>query len=224
MARAISVAIDGPTGAGKTTLARAVAARLGLTYADTGALYRAVGLYARRAGVNPRDAAAVAALLPQVQLSMAYADGVQRVFLNGADVSDTIRSEQASADASDVSALPQVRAFLLDFQRDLARNGVVMEGRDIGTVVLPGADVKIFLTATSGVRAERRWRELAHRRETASLQAIHTALLARDAQDSSRSDAPLRPAADAVFVDATQLTLAMTLDAILAIIKEKTGV
>lgn len=156
----ISVAIDGPAGAGKSTLARRLAAQLGYIYVDTGAMYRAVGLYALRAGLDPKDNAAVDRLLPQIALRLDCPDGEQHIYLNGEDVSTAIRTEQAGMAASAVGANPAVRAFLLETQRQMARiQNVLMDGRDIGTVVLPDASVKIFLTASPEARAERRWKE-----------------------------------------------------------------
>ena len=202
-----SIAIDGPSGAGKSTLARALAKGLGYLYVDTGAIYRTVGLQACRAGVDPENSEAVTALLPGLEIGMGYGeDGVQRMYLNGEDVSQAIRQHEISRYASCVSAIPEVRAFLLDRQRKLAQeHDVVMDGRDIGTVVLPQADVKIFLTATPEARARRRWLELKE----------------RDEKDSTRSAAPLRQAEDAVLADTTQLDLQQSLDLLIQIAKEQ---
>ena len=156
----ISVAIDGPSGAGKSSLAKRLAADMGFTYVDTGAMYRSIGLYAVRAGVDPHDADAVAALLPQIKLGIRLIDGAQHIYLNGEDVSTAIRTEEVGMAASAVGANPAVRAFLLELQRDMAKKqDVLMDGRDIGTVVLPDATVKIFLTASPEARATRRWKE-----------------------------------------------------------------
>ena len=166
----IAIAIDGPSGAGKSTLARRLAAWLGYIYVDTGAMYRTVGLCAVKNGVNPKDADGVAALLPHTEIRLAYQDGTQHVFLNGEDVSGQIRTEQISMAASDVSAIPAVRAFLLDTQRSLAeKNNVLMDGRDIGTVILPHAQIKIFLTASPEERARRRYEELQARERPSAM-------------------------------------------------------
>jgi len=169
----ISIAIDGPGGAGKSTIARTVAKQLGYIYIDTGALYRAIGLYALRAGVKPNDAAAVPQLLPQITLDLAFQNHEQRILLNGEDVSTAIRAPAVSMAASDVSAIPAVRAFLFELQRGLARkNNVIMDGRDIGTVVLPNADLKIFLTATAEDRARRRYEELQQKGAADTYEAV----------------------------------------------------
>ena len=218
-----SIAIDGPSGAGKSTLARALAKALGYLYVDTGAIYRTVGLQAFRTGTDPEDGPAVAALLPGLEIGLDYGpDGAQRMFLGGEDVSQAIRQHEISRYASCVSALPQVRAFLLDRQRQLAaEHDVVMDGRDIGTVVLPGADVKIFLTAAPEARARRRWLELCQRGEQADYQDILRDVKERDIRDSSRSAAPLRQAEDAVLADTTQLDLEESLMLLINIVKEQ---
>ena len=218
-----SIAIDGPSGAGKSTLARSLAEALGYLYVDTGAIYRTVGLAACRAGVDPEDGAAVAGLLPGLEIGMGYgADGVQRMYLNGEDVSQAIRQHEISRWASCVSALPQVRAFLLDRQRRLAEeHDVVMDGRDIGTVVLPWADVKIFLTASPEARARRRWLELSQRGGQTDYETVLKDVLSRDEQDTSRAAAPLRQAEDAVLADTTQLDLKQSLDLLVHIVKEQ---
>ncbi len=218
-----SIAIDGPSGAGKSTLARSLAEALGYLYVDTGAIYRTVGLAACRAGVDPEDGAAVTNLLPGLEIDMGYgADGVQRMYLNGEDVSQAIRQHEISRWASCVSALPQVRAFLLDRQRRLAEeHDVVMDGRDIGTVVLPWADVKIFLTASPEARARRRWLELSQRGEQTDYETVLKDVLSRDEQDTSRAAAPLRQAEDAVLADTTQLDLKQSLDLLVHIVKEQ---
>lgn len=206
--RTAAVAIDGPAGAGKSTIARAAAQKLGFLYVDTGAMYRTIGLAVRRAGKDTHDAAEVEGCLPSVQLSLGYENGVQQVFLNGENVSEAIRTPEASMDASAVSAIPAVRAFLLEQQRELARqNNVIMDGRDIGTVVLPDASVKIFLTAAPEERAGRRHRELLEKGETVSFEEVLADVKQRDYQDSHRAAAPLKQAEDAVLADTTGLSL-----------------
>ena len=200
----ISVAIDGPSGAGKSTLAKRLAAHYGFLYVDTGAMYRAIGLYARRSGKDTKDRAAVAGLLPEIALSLRYEDGAQHIYLNGEDVSQAIRQEEVGMAASDVSAHPEVRAFLLETQRGFAReSSVLMDGRDIGTVVLPDAEVKIFLTATPEERARRRHRELLEKGQAADYDTVLRDVRQRDYNDSHRAAAPLRQAEDAVLVDTT---------------------
>ena len=184
-----AIAIDGPSGAGKSSLARAAAARFGFIYVDTGAIYRTVGLAAYRRGVDRRDEAAVAAILPELDISMRYsAAGEQRMFLNGEDVSAEIRSPEISICASDVAALPVVRAFLMELQRRMAReNSVIMDGRDIGTVVLPDAELKVFLTASAEARAQRRLLELEHKGVAVSFAEVLRDIEYRDEQDTSRA-------------------------------------
>ncbi|MBD5102875.1 MAG: (d)CMP kinase [Subdoligranulum sp.] len=203
----VSIAIDGPSGAGKSTLARRLAAQHGWLYVDTGAMYRTIGLFAVRAGADLASEQAVAALLPRLSLGLRYVDGEQHMFLNGEDVSGLIRTEQVSMAASQVSAHPAVRAYLLETQRAFAReHSVVMDGRDIGTVVLPDASVKIFLTASAEERAQRRYNELAARGEQVEYEEVLADVRRRDANDTNRAAAPLRAAADAVTVDTTGLT------------------
>ena len=227
----ISIAIDGPSGAGKSSLSRRLAAELGYIYVDTGAMYRTIGLYVLRSGADTEDEDAVAALLSGIRLEMRYVDGVQHMFLNGEDVSGLIRTEEVSMAASHVSAHPSVRAFLLDAQRALAKdNNVLMDGRDIGTVVLPGAQVKIFLTASAGDRARRRYDELIARGEWVSYEQVLADLLRRDDQDmhrdyidTHRAAAPLRPAADAVTVDTTGFTFDDAFALLLSTIRARLG-
>ena len=218
-----SIAIDGPSGAGKSTLARALAKALGYLYVDTGAIYRTVGLQASRTGVDPEDRDGVVALLPGLDIRLGYGeDGVQRMFLNGEDVSQAIRQHEISRYASGVSALPEVRAFLLDRQRQLAaEQDVVMDGRDIGTVVLPQADVKIFLTAAPEARARRRWLELQQRGDETDYETVLRDVIDRDEKDTNRATAPLRQAEDAVRADTTQLDLEQSLDLLISIAKER---
>ncbi len=218
----IAIAIDGPAGAGKSTIAKRVSAEMGYIYVDTGALYRAVGFTAMQKGITLDAIEAVIGLLPQLQIAIRYVDGVQHVFVNELDVSDQIRTQEVAAYASKVSALPEVRQFLFDLQQQLAReNNVVMDGRDIGTVVLPNADVKIYLTASVEERARRRYKELCEKGVAAELATIEAEIAQRDAQDMSRAVAPLKKAEDAVLVDSSDMTLEQSVDAIKAIIFEK---
>ena len=217
----ISVAIDGPAGAGKSTLARRLAADFGYIYVDTGAMFRTIGLYALRAGKDPKDNEAVNALLPNITLEFAFIEGEQHIYLNGEDVSTAIRTEEVGMAASAVGANPAVRAFLLEMQRDMARTqNILMDGRDIGTVVLPNATVKIFLTAAPEARAERRLLELRQRGQEAEFDAVLSDILRRDEQDRTRAVAPLRQAEDAVLLDTTELDRAGSLEALLAIVRE----
>lgn len=200
-----SIAIDGPSGAGKSTMARALAQEMGYLYVDTGAIYRTVGLAVYRRGVDPTDPVAVEQVLGQVDITMGYGeDGTQRMYLDGEDVSQAIREHMMSRYASQVAALAPVRAFLLEKQRHLAdHHNVIMDGRDIGTVVLPQADVKIFLTADPKARAQRRYRELLERGQQADLDQILADVVERDRQDMERPIAPLKKAEDARVVDTT---------------------
>lgn len=204
----ISIAIDGPAGAGKSTVAKKVSAKLGFIYVDTGALYRAVGLYALRQGLSCLDGNTVPPLLPDICVKLKFVDGQQRVFLNGEDVSEAIRQNEVSMAASNVSAIPQVRAFLFDLQRKIAEeNNIVMDGRDIGTVVLPHADAKIFLTATAEERAKRRFLELQEKGQQVDYDKLLQEIKERDHNDSTRAIAPLKQAEDAVLVDSSTLSL-----------------
>ena len=221
-----AIAIDGPSGAGKSTLARAAAKRFGFIYVDTGAIYRTVGLAVRRAGADRRDETAVKALLPQLHITMAYSEtGEQHMYLNGEDVTALIRKPEISIFASDVAALPAVRTFLMELQRRMAReNSVIMDGRDIGTVVLPDADVKIFLTASTEARAHRRLRELEQRGMQPSFEEVLRDIEYRDEQDTHRTVAPLKKAEDAVVVDTSELDFAASLERIEHIIRRQLGI
>ena len=221
----VSVALDGPSGAGKSTVARAIAKRLGFLYVDTGAIYRTVALAVKRAGVSYGDAEGVAVLLPQLCLELTYRDtGEQAVLLNGEDVSGLIRSPEISGAASTVAAQAAVRAFLLQMQRNMAEShDVVMDGRDIGTVVLPGADVKIFMTAAPEARAKRRWLELKERGNERPFEEVLQDMRARDAQDAQRATAPLKQAEDAVLLDTSALDFEESVTAACRIIGEKLG-
>ena len=209
-----SIAIDGPSGAGKSTLAKALAARLGFLYVDTGAIYRTVGLYVARQGGDCGDPQQVLPRLPELQLSLTYgADGLQHMLLAGEDVTQAIRENQVSRYASQVSAYPAVRAFLLEMQRNLARtHDVIMDGRDIGTVVLPNATVKIFLTASAEARAERRRKELEEKGQPADFATVLADIRQRDYQDSHRAVAPLKQADDAILVDTSSIGLQESFD------------
>ena len=219
-----SVAVDGPSGAGKSTLSKEVAKELGIVYVDTGAIYRTIGYYIFTRGIDPRDEGAVTAVLPEIQVDMRYgADGLQRMLLGGTDVTEKIRLPEISMYASAVSAIPAVRAFLLEMQRDMARrSSVIMDGRDIGTVVLPNAQVKIFLCADVQVRARRRTLELEQRGTPKPYEQVLQEMEQRDWADSHRSAAPLRPAEDAVVVDTTNMDFAQSKDAILQVIRRRT--
>ena len=215
-----AVAIDGPSGAGKSTLARAAAERLGILYVDTGAIYRAIGLYVQRRGIDPKDTAAVLAALPDIRIDMDHDDdGMQRMLLNGEDVTADIRLPEISMYASAVSAIQGVRDFLMEMQRSLAREcSVIMDGRDIGTVVLPDADVKIFLYADVEVRAKRRELELQQRGTPKPYEEVLREMEERDYNDTHRAAAPLRAADDAIMVDTSSMdfdaSLALLLDVI----------
>lgn len=218
----ISIAIDGPSGAGKSTLARRLAAVLGYIYVDTGAMYRTIGLFALQNGVDPKNEAAVTALLPQIQMSLQYVDGAQHMFLNGADVSAQIRTEEVGMAASGVSAHGAVRAYLLDTQRNFAKtDNIIMDGRDIGTVVLPRANIKIFLTASAEERASRRYKELLEKGAKADYDTVLADVHARDYNDSHRAIAPLKAAEDAVVVDTTGIDFEASFALLLKTIKER---
>ncbi len=219
-----AVAIDGPSGAGKSTIAKAVAKRLGFIYVDTGALYRAVGLYMLDHGVDTQNDQQVIPRLSEAEVSLRFVDGEQRVFLNGQDVSQRIRENEVSMAASNVSSIPQVRSFLFDLQQDIAKkNNIIMDGRDIGTVVLPNADVKIFLTASPEERATRRYEELLERGQTVSYDTLLQEIKQRDYNDSHREIAPLKQAQDAVLVDTTGNELETSIHQLGELITHKLG-
>ncbi len=216
-----NVAIDGPAGAGNSTVSRAAAKAMGYIYVDTGALYRAVGVNALRKGIDTKDKPAVASTLSDITVDLVFENGEQKVLLNGEDVSVEIRTPPASMAASDVSAVPEVRAFLFDLQRDIAkRNNCIMDGRDIGTVVLPDAQVKIFLTASPEERAMRRYKELIEKGSKVEYKEVLDDLVQRDYNDSHREIAPLKPAEDGVILDTTGMTLEESIDAIIKTVKE----
>ena len=220
----IQIAIDGPGGAGKSTISKAVAAKLGIVYVDTGALYRTVGFYVRSKNLDPKDREAVSACLPQISIEVRYVDGAQHVFLNDEDLGDRIRTPEMSMYASAVSAIPEVRAFLLETQKDIARkNSVIMDGRDIGTVILPNADVKIFLTASAECRAKRRYDELIAKGQTVSYEDVLREMNERETQDSTREIAPATAAADAVVLDNTGMSFEESVAAVIAMVRKKTG-
>ncbi len=219
----ISVAIDGPAGAGKSTIARRVAAELGYLYVDTGAIYRTVGYHMSLMGVGPKDSDGIRRCIDDVNIEIRYGDdGLQHMILNGADVTDKIRTPEMSIMASGVATQSCVRDYLLEMQRSLAEtHNVVMDGRDIGTVVLPNARVKIYLTASAGVRAERRCRELLQRGETVEYADVYTDIVKRDEQDMNRAIAPLRCADDAEVVDSSAMSIDQVVAEIKAIIRKK---
>ena len=220
----VSVAIDGPAGAGKSTLARRLAAELGYIYVDTGAMFRTIGLYALRAGKDPKDNEAVNALLPEISLKFAFIGGEQHIYLNGEDVSTAIRTEEVGMAASAVGANPEVRAFLLGMQRDMAKTqDVLMDGRDIGTVVLPDATVKIFLTASPEACATRRWKEYQQKGVEVSYEEVLADVRQRDYQDTHRAAAPLRQADDAQLLDTSEMNFEQSLEAMKKMIVEKVG-
>ena len=213
-----SIAIDGPSGAGKSTIAKAVAEQLGGMYLDTGAMYRAVGLYMKRSGISLEDAAAIAAHVDETPLSVRHIDGVQHVFLGDEDVSEAIRQPDISLAASAVAAVPAVRARLVALQREIARTiSIVMDGRDIGTYVLPNATVKIFLTASAETRARRRVKQLAEKHIVEDYEKVLREIEQRDYQDTHRAATPLVQAADAVLVDTSERTLEQSIDDVLEI-------
>ncbi len=218
----IAIAIDGPAGAGKSTIAKLAAKELSFIYVDTGALYRAIGLSAYRNNIGSKDAENILSMLKDTKIELAFNDkGEQVVLLNGEDVSGFIRTPEISMYASDVSAIPEVRAFLLDLQRNMAKtNNVIMDGRDIGTVVLPDAKIKIFLTASAEVRAKRRYDELIEKGMEVKYEDILQDVITRDYNDSHREIAPLKPADDSVIVDTSDLNLEQSVERLISIMKE----
>jgi cytidylate kinase len=218
----ITIAIDGPAGAGKSTIAKAVSRELGCLYVDTGAMYRAIGLFAVESGIDPKDAATLIPRLPEAVVTLAHEEDGQHIYLNGRDVSQRIREPEMGMAASGVSAIPEVRAYLLELQRGMARrHSVVMDGRDIGTVVLPEANIKIFLTASVEERARRRYEEHLAKGEEISYTKVLQDMRERDHNDSTRAAAPLKQAADAVLVDTTGLELNASIQRILAVVRER---
>jgi len=216
----VNIAIDGPAGAGKSTIAKIVSSKLGFIYVDTGALYRTVALYIRENNISDDD---IESRLSEADVSLKFIKGVQKVFLGERDVSELIRTPEISMEASRTSAMPAVRAYLFETQRKLAReNNVIMDGRDIGTVVLPNADVKIFLTASAEERANRRYKQLKRNSNCPAYEEILKDIIQRDYQDTHRDTAPLKKADDAVLIDTTDLTLEQSAEQIIAIIKERT--
>lgn len=222
----VNIAIDGPAGAGKSTIAKAVSKKLGYIYVDTGALYRSVAYTMLKDGISPKDSAKVEEKLSSLDknyFSLGFIDGAQHVFAGGEDVSDKIRTPEVSMGASDVSAIPYVRKFLFELQRSIAaENNVIMDGRDIGTVVLPNADVKIYLTASAEVRAERRYKELAEKENCPTFEQVLADIKQRDYNDMHREIAPLKKADDAVLADTSDVDLDGAIQLILDIIKKNT--
>lgn len=217
-----SIAIDGPAGAGKSTVAKHLANKLNYLYVDTGALYRAIGLYMIKNNISYTDELATAENLKNINLELKYIDNVQHVFLNFDDVTSQIRSPEVSLAASSVSAFKSVRNFLIDLQRNIAKNNnVIMDGRDIATVVLPNADIKIFLTASAKIRAIRRYKELSTINPNETFDAVYKDMVTRDSNDSSRDVAPLKQAEDAVLIDSSNMSFDETVDYIHNIVKER---
>lgn len=218
----INIAIDGPSGAGKSTLARKLAEKLNYIYVDTGALYRTIGLYTLRKGVDPQDTAAVEELLPEIEVGLRFVESEQHVYLNGEDVSSEIRVHEVSQYASLVSAIPAVRQYLFETQQSMAKKfNVIMDGRDIGTVVLPNAEVKIFLTASPEVRARRRYNELLQRGQNVDFDQVLADVIKRDEQDMNRPVAPLKPAEDSIIIDTSEFTFDESLAVLYKTIKER---
>lgn len=222
MEKAYNIAIDGPAGAGKSTIAKKVASRLGFIYVDTGAMYRAMALYFLRKGIPPENEEAIGNACGEMTITIAYENGVQQVYLNGENVSGLIRTEEVGNMASSVSAYSAVREKLLQLQRELAAGeNVIMDGRDIGTCVLPRADTKIYLTAGSRVRAERRYKELTEKGIRCNLEEIEQDIIERDHRDMTREIAPLKQAEDAVLVDTSAMTIEEVVEEIIHIVSER---
>ena len=216
------IALDGPSGAGKSTIAKRLSAELGFVYVDTGAMYRSIGLYCLQNGIDTADEAAVTAALPQIDIALKYVDGEQRVILNGTDVSKEIRINEVSMAASKVSAYKAVRAFLLDTQRNMAKTqSVIMDGRDIGTVVLPDAEIKIFIVADPEERAKRRYKELIERGQNVPFEEVLKDIIQRDYNDENRAEAPLRQAEDAIRLDTSLLDFEQSYNAVLELAKSR---
>ncbi len=219
----INIALDGPSGAGKSTLAKALAAKLGYIYTDTGAMYRTIGLAVKRKGIEMDDTSAIIALLPEIKITLGFENGEQKIYLCGEDVGGYIRTNEISAYASKVSAILEVRAHLLDLQRAIAaENNVIMDGRDIGTVILPHAQVKFFVTVSDKERARRRYKELIAKGEVTTEEEVYEMMKARDLQDSTRAVAPAIPAEDAIFLDNSG-DFDEVIEKALSIIDEKTS-
>lgn len=222
MSASYNIAIDGPAGAGKSTIAKKVAARLGFIYVDTGAMYRAMALHFIRRGIGQTDEAGIEEACKEIDISICYQNGEQRVILNGEDVSGRIRTEEVGNMASASSIFPAVRQKLLELQRDLAgTSDVIMDGRDIGTCVLPGADTKVYLTAGSRVRALRRYKELNEKGQMCNLEEIEQDIIERDYRDMNREIAPLKQAEDAVRVDTSEMSVDEVVETIIGIAKER---
>lgn len=220
----IRIAIDGPSGSGKSSVAKAVAARLGIVYVDTGALYRSIGYYVCKKGIDKTDKEKIVASLPEIKLDVKYENGTQCVYLCGENLGDKIRTPEISMYASAVSAIPEVRAFLLDTQKSIAaKNSVIMDGRDIGTVILPHADVKIFMTASNEARAMRRTKELCEKGTEVLYEDVLADMIKRDADDRNRAIAPAVPADDAIIFDNSGYGLEDSINYVIDLINEKTG-
>ena len=221
----MKIALDGPSGAGKSTVAKALAKKLGIIYVDTGALYRTIGLYVRRQEIDKSDIQGIISTLPKIDLNMQFIDGEQIITLNGERVGDNIRTGEIAMYASAVSAIPEVRQFLLNTQRDIAsKNSVVMDGRDIGTVILPDAEVKVFMVASPEARARRRYLELIAKGEDCTLEGVLADIVERDKNDSTRKTAPCVPADDAVIFDNSDYDVEGSVDKVIEIIKTKVNI
>lgn len=219
-----SIAIDGPAGAGKSTIAKRIAKELSFIYVDTGAMYRAIALYFLRKGTDPKNVEEIEKECPNIQVSIEYQDGVQQVLLNGENVNGFIRNEEVGNMASKTSSIPAVRVALLDLQRNMTKTAnILMDGRDIGTHVLPNADLKIYLTASSKVRAKRRYDELSAKGEACNFEQIERDIILRDEQDMNRAIAPLKKAEDAILVDSSDMSIDEVVAAIKTAFKEKCG-